>query len=158
MATRNITKLGIVMQDIAQGIGDITQKRNNVDYTVGQQDVRYPVINATDMQDLDVTVFTLARVYDTTCTRFVDYKYDAARSDGLASNTGPGVWVLIAPPIFVAGTAQLEDISDFINTQDFKQHGTQIFNVNTNKPLWATGNTDAAVWVDATGSTAHTPV
>lgn len=55
-------------------------------------------------------------------------------------------------------TTNLEDISASINTSDAKEEGVVVFNTTTNKPVYATGNADGDVWVDATGSTAHTPV
>ncbi len=56
-----------------------------------------------------------------------------------------------------SGTTLLEDITADINTIN-KYERKMIFNTSTNKPVWATGSTAGAVWVDATGATAHTPV
>lgn len=53
-------------------------------------------------------------------------------------------------------TTIIEDISSRINTEG-KHDGKMIFNTTTNKPVYATGATAGAVWVDATGATAHTP-
>ena len=56
-----------------------------------------------------------------------------------------------------ATTAELDDAGDLINTTNkyaFKMFG----NMTTGKPVFATGTCAAAVWNDATGSTAHTPV
>ena len=58
----------------------------------------------------------------------------------------------------VKSSAQLEDITDTINTMDRKIEGLMVFNSTTNKPVYAVGPTDGAGWVDATGATAHTPV
>jgi len=55
-------------------------------------------------------------------------------------------------------TARLEDATDSANTASYKTEGTVVFNTDTNKPVYATGSTDNSTWVDATGSTAHTPV
>ena len=57
-----------------------------------------------------------------------------------------------------ATTAELIDITDSINTSIFKKEGFMVFNETTNAPVWAVGDTDAAVWNDATGTLAHTPV
>jgi hypothetical protein len=59
--------------------------------------------------------------------------------------------------IRVATTAQLADITSPANT-NYKEAGGSIFNTTTSKPVWAVGSTAASVWVDATGSTVHTPV
>ena len=56
-----------------------------------------------------------------------------------------------------ATTTQLADISATINTSG-KYEGRCVFNINTNKPVWAAGAATSNVWLDATGATAHTPV
>jgi hypothetical protein len=61
----------------------------------------------------------------------------------------------MAPGIITS--ASLEDISHAINITN-KTTGLCVYNVTTNKPVWSDGTTAGAVWVDATGSTAHTPV
>lgn len=60
--------------------------------------------------------------------------------------------------VVTATTTQLADVTDAINTDARKIAGFQVFNTATSKPLWAVGNTDGAVWVDATGTTAINPV
>ena len=57
-----------------------------------------------------------------------------------------------------ATTTELEDITDAINTDPRKVEGFQVFNTTTNTPVWAVGSADGSVWVDATATTAHTPV
>ena len=54
-------------------------------------------------------------------------------------------------------TANLADVSATVNTVG-KVLGKVVYNTTTNTPVWADGATAASVWVDATGSTAHTPV
>lgn len=56
-----------------------------------------------------------------------------------------------------ATTTNLEDITHAINTAAGKKLGSWVFNSTTKKPVWAVGNADGSVWVDATGVTAHTP-
>ena len=58
----------------------------------------------------------------------------------------------------VTTTAALNAIGNAINTAAGKVDGAMVFNTTTNKPVWAVGNADGDVWVDATGATAHTPV
>jgi hypothetical protein len=55
-------------------------------------------------------------------------------------------------------TTALEDATNAVNTSALKRAGYQVFNTTTNKPVWATGGGDTDVWVDATGTTEHTPV
>jgi len=57
-----------------------------------------------------------------------------------------------------ATTAQLADVDDSVNTDGHKNTGLMVYNTTTNKPVWADGPLYADVWVDATGSTAHSPV
>lgn len=56
-----------------------------------------------------------------------------------------------------AETAFIEDINSSVNTGGNKQEGQVIFNIDTNKPIFAAGPSDTDVWLDATGATAHTP-
>jgi len=58
----------------------------------------------------------------------------------------------------VTTTTALADVSDAINTAAGKVDGAMVFNTTTNKPVWAIGSAAADLWVDATGSTAHSPV
>ncbi len=57
-----------------------------------------------------------------------------------------------------ATTAELAQDTDAINTDPAKVEGYMVFNTTTNIPVWAAGNGDTDVWVNATGATAHTPV
>lgn len=54
-------------------------------------------------------------------------------------------------------TTNIEDAAHDVNTNAGKVEGAMIWNSTTNKPVWAVGNTDEAAWVDATGTTVHTP-
>ena len=58
----------------------------------------------------------------------------------------------------VTTTTLLEDVTATINTDDNKVNGAMVFNDTTNKMVVAIGADDNSVWVDMTGSTAHTPV
>jgi len=58
----------------------------------------------------------------------------------------------------VVTTTNLADITHVINTAAGKKLGAWVFNTTTSMPVWAAGDTDGAVWLDATGATAHTPV
>ena len=55
-------------------------------------------------------------------------------------------------------TTALADITAAINTDAGKVAGSMVFNTTSGAPVWAAGNADGSVWVDATGTTAHTPV
>ena len=70
---------------------------------------------------------------------------------GVTGPTGPA-----AAPV-VSTTAALDAIGNAINTTG-KLVGKEVFNTTTGLPVWAVGTTAGALWVDATGGTAHTPV
>ncbi len=55
-------------------------------------------------------------------------------------------------------TAALEAVANAINTAAGKVDGAVLYNTTTKALVIASGNTDAAVWNDAVGSLAHTPV
>ncbi len=54
-------------------------------------------------------------------------------------------------------TTNLANINHTVNTFG-KYAGKMLWNTTTSKPVWSVGATAGSVWVDATGSTAHTPV
>lgn len=55
-----------------------------------------------------------------------------------------------------ATTAQLDALTSRVNTAN-KWAGRQRFNTDTNRPIWAAGGEDSALWLYADGTTAHTP-
>ena len=57
-----------------------------------------------------------------------------------------------------ATSAELDDISNAINTSASKTAGYEVFNTTTGRPVWATGATAGSVWNFADGTVAHTPV
>lgn len=73
-----------------------------------------------------------------------------------ATSVGTAGWTWVTLP--TSTTAALESIANAVNTSASKVEGSMRFNTTTNKPVFAVGNADGDVWVDATGSTAHTPV
>jgi len=106
--------------------------------------------------------FRAANDADTGWTNFITV--DRSGTDVTAVNfpaTDLTVGGALTPTTFqvpTSTTAALADVANAINTGVGKIEGTMVFNTTTNKPVWAVGNADADVWVDATGSTAHSPV
>lgn len=82
------------MQDLAQGNVDVTQTRNAASTTVRKVDTPFPCATNSEMQNLEITEYTRARVYNG-ATEFVDYIYDPSATTGLVSNTGSGFWVIV---------------------------------------------------------------
>jgi len=78
----------------------------------------------------------------------VDIAGGLTSGGAITSNNGA-----VAP---IRSPAQLNDISSSTNVIN-KTIGLMVYNVTTNKPLWADGSDPGSVWVDATGAVAHTP-
>ncbi len=57
-----------------------------------------------------------------------------------------------------ATTTQLADVNDGVNTSVGKVQGAQVYNSDTDVPVWAKGSADGDVWVNGVGTTVHTPV
>lgn len=57
-----------------------------------------------------------------------------------------------------ASTANLEDITNAVNTSGGKIQGAEVYNRDTDNPVYATGPSDGSVWVNGIGTTVHTPV
>jgi hypothetical protein len=57
---------------------------------------------------------------------------------------------------FASTTTALADIADDINTVG-KFVGKQIWNSTTTQPVWAVSAAAGGLWVDAQGTTKHTP-
>jgi len=57
----------------------------------------------------------------------------------------------------VATTAQLTDAADPVNVDGRKVAGYPVYNTTTSKPVWADGAGATDVWVEADGTTEHTP-
>ena len=83
---------------------------------------------------------------------------DSGTGTIIIDNVDDGVLRNEATAFKVATTTELEDITDVINTSPLKIDGFCVWNTTTNQPVWSISNTDGAVWADATGATAHTPV
>ena len=58
----------------------------------------------------------------------------------------------------VVTDAELNDITDAINTDAGKVQGAQLYNGDQDVPVWAVGNADGDIWVDGAGATVNTPV
>lgn len=97
----------------------------------------------------------------TTATGVVEIASSAAPSvnDVLRATSGTAAtWQAIDYiGIVIATTDELDFIFDSVNTSSAKVTGHQVFNTTSNKPVWSLGSANDSLWVDATGSTAHTP-
>jgi hypothetical protein len=75
----------------------------------------------------------------------------------IASNGGS--WAVTDEVFEFATTAELEDITNVINTSSNKVEGRPVLNTTTDITVIAAGNANGSLWVfQGTGNTAHTPV
>ena len=74
-----------------------------------------------------------------------------------STDTGNTGWLLLYRTA-IATTAELADITSAINTDAAKILGYAVLNTTTGATVFASGNTDAAVWHFYDESIAHTPV
>lgn len=58
----------------------------------------------------------------------------------------------------VVTTANLNDITNVVNTAAGKVQGAVVYNSTTDNPVYATGSADGSTWVDGAGTLVHTPV
>lgn len=92
MATRNIYKQLAGMQDIAQGVGEVEQLRNNQYVKVNKIDVPFAVESEAELKALDITKYNRARVYDSAAV-YTDYVYSESVLTGIQPNEGVGSWI-----------------------------------------------------------------
>ena len=154
MTIRNIRKNLAGMEDLLQGVGVETQVRGNSSYNVGKVDVPYAVQSEAALKDLNVNVFTRARVYSA-AAHYLDYVYDPDDLTGIVPNDGAGTWKLVST--LIASSAELTDLGSDVNVYS-KHTGKQVWDSDSLVPVWAAGDTPSAVWVYADGATAQTPV
>lgn len=121
-------------------------------------------ITGTDAAGGAATMATFSPVAsaDLSYANVVVVKTKTAATGGLEANntqTGAGFERVLtqSDSSRTSTTAELVAIANAINTAAEKEAGFMVFNTTTSKPVWAVGNTNGAVWVDATGATAHTP-
>ena len=83
--------------------------------------------------------------------------YQVTSANPITIDTSAINFALVTGVLITSTTVLLEDITDDINTVDKIQART-VYNTTTKKTVTADSATAGAVWVDATGATAHTPV
>jgi hypothetical protein len=86
-----ITKSLATMEDLAQGVGQTSQNRGDQDLVLGKVAVPYGVANEAELKALDVTKFTLAKIFGPNGT--IEYQYDELDDSGLLPTVGDGSWL-----------------------------------------------------------------
>ncbi len=91
---RNIYKQPATMEDLAQGVGEVTQTRGGNSVTVHKIDVPFAVNSEAELKVLDANVYTSARVYSSV-NEYIDYVYDPAAAVGISPDSPltTGFWV-----------------------------------------------------------------
>ena len=132
-------------EDLAIGKSTVSQIRNDTAYTIHEIDLHVCANNTTIMRALDITKYHACRVY-ADATNFTDYMYDATRSDGLSSDTGPGSWINVSfSAISRASAADLANVSSAINLYG-KYTGKVVYNTTAAMLVAASGASAASVW------------
>ena len=90
MSTTIQKELG-AMEDLATGVGSVTQSRNGQDVEVNKVDAAFAVNSIAEMQAVDPARFTNCRVYSGE-SKYTDYRYSSTSTNGLPS-LGMGTWV-----------------------------------------------------------------
>jgi hypothetical protein len=163
MTQRTINRSLIIHNDLELGYGTVSQERG--DATLIEQKIELAFIFRTldEIRALDTLRYT--RVYLHTLGPLIEYYWDSTdtQADDGDDVLAPvpfvsvGRWLKINSHAPSYTTTQLADITHAVNTSNFKQPGAMVWNVTLGRPLWAVGSADGDLWVDANGTTVHTP-
>lgn len=157
----------------------ITRSGNNANIGSLQANARWEVVNNTDFwvrdgaelvildsSDADSATFSHDGTdFNTAFTNTTDWNITSLTSIQ-AGTVDADFDVVTATNVSTDGYLQLRTATDTelnaianaINTDAGKIQGAVVYNTTTDNPVYATGNTDGAVWVDGAGTTVNTPV
>lgn len=163
MVQRTINRSLIIHKDFALGIGTVSQERGL--NTANEQKVELVWIFRTldEIRYLDHDLYTRVALH--TVGPLVEYYFDAASAaaDDADEVLAPipvvslGRWLKVGPAAASYTTTNLADIAHEANTSQAKQAGYMVWNNTINRPVWAVGPADNDIWVDAAGTTLHSP-
>jgi hypothetical protein len=161
---RTINRSLIIHKDFALGFGQVQQDRAYGTITLEQKIELVWIFRTLDeIRYLDWSLYTRVSLH--TEGPLVEYYFDSTStaSDDADDVLAPlpvittGRWLKVNPHAPNYATVDLVDITHLVNTSNAKQPGFMIWNYTINRPLWAVGSGDSAIWVDAAGTTVHTP-
>ena len=163
MVQRTINRSLIIHNDFALGIGTVSQERGTNVSTEQKIELAWIFRTLDEIRFLDHSLYTRVSLH--TSGPLVEYYFDSASaaSDDADEVLAPipvvslGRWLKVGPAPSSYDTTSLNDIAHEANTSQAKQAGYMIWNNTLNRPLWAVGAGDSAIWVDADGTTVHTP-
>jgi len=161
---RTLNRNLIVHRDLELGYGSVVQERGEVQAAEQKIEIMFIFRQLDEIRNLDYNRYTRVALHQDGAPT-VEYWFDftsAASDDGddvLAPipTVSLGRWLKIPRPAPVYTTAELADISDTANTSVAKQAGHMVWNSDLNRPLWSVGSGNSDIWVDAAGTTVHTP-
>lgn len=166
MSTQRIlTRNLIVHSDFNIGFGTESQTRGDTEAVEQKVELIWIFRSIDEIRALNYSKYTRVSLHVDNAL-VIEYWFDPASAavddgDEVLAPVPPialGRWRRIHPTPATATSTELNDISHSINTGLAKKAGYRVFNTTTNKPVWAVAIGAAAVWVDADGTTTHTPV
>jgi hypothetical protein len=95
------------MEDLAQGIGKLTQTRGNTTFELGKVALPYGVKTEEELKALDVSNFSLATIFSLFGP--IEYEYDPSGSTGIPSDFG-GYWVELLSVKDIEQDERLDDL------------------------------------------------
>ena len=161
---RTINRSLIIHNDFALGFGQVQQTRG-FDNTTLEQKIELTWIFRTldEIRYLDWLLYTRVSLH--TEGPLTEYYFDSTSTASDDADEvlapipviGTGRWLKVLPSSATYDTTSLADITHIANTSQAKQAGFMVWNYTLNRPVWAIGAGDSAIWVDAAGTTVHTP-
>lgn len=165
MSQRILKRNLITIQDLDIGSGTSIQVRGDTTLILDKLELMFIFRTAAEIRACNYNLFTRVGLHVEDNKPLVEYFFnasDVSADDGdeiLAPTPAipVGRWLKVHSPLSYT-TAELEDVTDVVNTSPAKHAGYMVWNSTTGKPVFADGSADADTWADATGATAHTPV
>lgn len=117
------------MEDLAAGVGQVTQKRG----TGTRIDIPFAVTSTAELKAINTSMFKRARVYDA-ASRSTEYVYSTQVSTGIAPNTGTGFWIPVNADVNVLDELDLEVVGEF--ELGFSYSASNHVGVDTKGNLW----------------------
>ena len=161
---RTINRSLIIHKDFALGFGQVQQDRAFGTVTIEQKiELTWIFRTLDEIRYLDHTLYTRVSLH--TEGPLVEYYFDytSTASDDADEVLAPipiiteGRWLKVLARSASYDTTSLNDITNIANTSQAKQAGFVVWNNTLNRPVWAVGAGDSDIWVDANGTTVHTP-
>ncbi len=164
MTQRTINRSLIIHNDFAMGIGTVAQERGTNTSIEQKVELTWIFRTLDEIRSLDHSKYTRVSLH--TPGPLAEYYFDitSAASDDADEVLAPipavslGRWLKVGPAAPSYTTADLNDITNISNTSQAKQAGYMVWNSTINRPVWSVGAGNSAIWVDAAGTTLHTPV